>query len=157
MLNRILLIGLLVVAFNGQSQSDSSQIASTVIDFFEALREGNAEEMEALLHDSLVLCSTYRNGENEPKTIFESRSEFLNTVRSRGPELWDERIYNLEIRHSQDLGSAWMEYNFYLGKTFSHCGVNSFQLVRENGKWTIICILDTRDRSKCNLEKQYDN
>ena len=42
------------------------------------------------------------------------------------------------------LASVWTPYKFYSGATFSHCGANSFQLVKIDGAWKIQYIIDTR-------------
>ncbi|MEM9869076.1 MAG: nuclear transport factor 2 family protein, partial [Bacteroidota bacterium] len=36
--------------------------------------------------------------------------------------------------------------------TFSHCGINSFQMVNFGGEWKIIYLIDTRGKEGC-LEK----
>jgi hypothetical protein len=40
-------------------------------------------------------------------------------------------------------------YVFYVGDRFSHCGVDSFQLVRISAGWRIIQIADTRRKEGC--------
>jgi hypothetical protein len=41
-------------------------------------------------------------------------------------------------------------YKFYVGETFSHCGVNSFQLFKDKEGWKIIYLIDTRRKDPCN-------
>ncbi|HYD90904.1 MAG TPA: nuclear transport factor 2 family protein, partial [Flavobacterium sp.] len=53
------------------------------------------------------------------------------------------------------IASAWTPYEFYFEDKFSHCGVNSFQLILEDGKWKITGITDSRRRTACyNEEKE---
>ena len=47
------------------------------------------------------------------------------------------------------LASVWTPYKFYFNGKFSHCGVNSFQLVRMNNTWKVQYIIDTRRRVGC--------
>jgi len=47
------------------------------------------------------------------------------------------------------LAIVWTPYKFYFNGKFSHCGVNSFQLVRFNGVWKIQYLIDTRRRAGC--------
>jgi hypothetical protein len=47
------------------------------------------------------------------------------------------------------MATAWTPYKFYLDKTFSHCGVNAFQLFKSENGWKIISILDTRRKEPC--------
>jgi hypothetical protein len=37
-------------------------------------------------------------------------------------------------------------YQFYIGDKFSHCGVNSFQLVKLQGQWKIQYLIDTQEK-----------
>jgi hypothetical protein len=61
----------------------------------------------------------------------------------------DERITFETIKIDGPLAVAWTPYKFYYEGKFSHCGVNSFQLVRLNGAWKIQYLIDTRRRTGC--------
>lgn len=61
----------------------------------------------------------------------------------------DERIVFDVIMTDGDLASVWTPYKFYYNGIFSHCGVNSFQMVRLNGQWKIQYIIDTRRKVGC--------
>lgn len=74
---------------------------------------------------------------------------FLQAVGAPREEVWDERISNLQIQIDGPLASAWMDYSFYRGDAFSHCGVNTMTLLREEDGWKIFAISDTRRRTGC--------
>jgi hypothetical protein len=61
----------------------------------------------------------------------------------------DERILDYQIKIDGALASAWTPYNFYVNGNFSHCGVNSFQLVKMDDVWKIVYIIDTRRKEPC--------
>jgi hypothetical protein len=44
---------------------------------------------------------------------------------------------------------VWTPYRFIFNGKFSHCGVNSFTLVKLNGEWKINYVIDTRRKEKC--------
>ena len=48
---------------------------------------------------------------------------------------------------------AWTPYSFFLNDTFSHCGVNNFQLLKKEGEWKIIYLIDTRRKEGCEMKK----
>ena len=50
----------------------------------------------------------------------------------------DELILSYHIRVDGAMASAWTPYRFYVNDTFSHCGVNSFQLVKMASGWKIV-------------------
>jgi hypothetical protein len=61
----------------------------------------------------------------------------------------DERILAYEIRIDGPMATAWTPYEFYVNGDFSHCGVNSFQLVKFVEGWKIVYIIDTRRKEPC--------
>ena len=73
----------------------------------------------------------------------------LRVIGQPRDRIFDEKIRGLEIRVDDNLALAWMEYAFFLGEEFSHCGVDLFQLVRTTEGWRIIGLADTRRREPC--------
>jgi hypothetical protein len=65
----------------------------------------------------------------------EEIAEFIDFVSKQSPGAADERISLETIKVDGPLAIAWTPYNFYYNGQLSHCGVNSFQLVRLNGEW----------------------
>ena len=59
--------------------------------------------------------------------------------------VWDERIWDVRIDVRDNLAAAWMDYAFFAGDQFSHCGVNAMQFARNaDGEWKLIHLADTR-------------
>jgi hypothetical protein len=61
----------------------------------------------------------------------------------------DERLGDRVVQVSGDLASVWVEYWFFAGERFSHCGVDAFVLARTSGSWRILSVADTRQREGC--------
>jgi len=83
---------------------------------------------------------------NKPILHTENNIEgFIKALATPHDEAWDEQVSAYEIRIDEHLATAWTPYKLYVGKKFTHQGVNAFQLARnEAGKWQIIQITDTR-------------
>ncbi len=75
---------------------------------------------------------------------------FLKAIGTPHKEVWDERITFDQILIDDNLASVWTSYQFYVGDKFSHCGVNSFQLVKQESGWKIVYLIDTRRKENCN-------
>jgi hypothetical protein len=75
---------------------------------------------------------------------------FITAVTKPHKEIYDERITFDVVKTDGVLATAWTPYKFYVGEKFSHCGVNSFQLVKLDGNWKIQFIIDTRRKQPCN-------
>ncbi len=102
--------------------------------------------------DSVIFQTIAQSKEGNIMVKNESTSEFIDFVSKQTPGACDERISFETIRIDGPLAIAWTPYNFYFNGQFSHCGVNSFQLVRLNGEWRIQYIIDTRRKQECKSE-----
>lgn len=65
------------------------------------------------------------------------------------PKIWDERIEFTQVPVDANLASVWPPYQFYPGRTFSHCGYDSLQLAKLAGGWKIAHVIDTRRKEEC--------
>ncbi len=80
-----------------------------------------------------------------------SFSKFLKGIVSIPKDAsFKEELLDYQISIDGNMANAWTPYKFYFKDKFSHCGVNSFQLVKIDGKWQIIYIIDTRRKEGCN-------
>jgi hypothetical protein len=61
----------------------------------------------------------------------------------------DERLGTPVLQLSGNLASIWVDYWFFVGDQFSHCGVDAFILARASSTWRIVAIADTRQREGC--------
>jgi hypothetical protein len=66
----------------------------------------------------------------------------------------DERIIIEAIHTDGHLASVFTPYSFYVKGKLSHCGANSFQLVKQNTEWKIQYIIDTRRKDNCKAIQQ---
>ena len=72
--------------------------------------------------------------------------EFVQFVGTPTKDKFREAIEFEAIQAEQSLASVWTPYKFYLNGKLSHCGTNSFQLVKTSEGWKIQYIIDTRRR-----------
>lgn len=134
---------------NTQSEAET-QVKQTIETFFKGFHKGDTTLMRSVLADKVVTQSTYTNKKGENILHDSDINEFIKAIAKR-PEnqKWDERLLEFKIRVDGTMANAWTPYEFWLNGEFSHCGVNSFQLFNDNGKWKIIYLIDTRRRKGC--------
>ncbi len=60
-----------------------------------------------------------------------------------------EDMYKPEVRVFGDLAMVWGRYVFFIDGKISHCGVNSFQLVRAGSDWKIANAASTIEPMGC--------
>ena len=95
------------------------------------------------------LQSVVSSGEGHTRLVNEPVDSFLVALAKPHKEVYDERISYDLVRIDGALAIVWAPYKFYLGTTFSHCGVDAFQLAWINGSWKIIYLADTRRKQAC--------
>ncbi len=143
---------LTILAGTGFSQTgpdDTKAIKATIQRMFDAMRLADSTMLRSVLAPRMILQTIVsRGGKDEVRS--EPVENFLKAVAAPHDKVWDERITFDAVHIDDGLASVWTSYKFYLGGDFSHCGVNSFQLVRLQGTWKINYIIDTRRKENCN-------
>ena len=131
------------------AQTAEDSVKTTVNKLFEAMKNGDAVLLKSTFADSAILQTITRNKDGKTMVETEEVAGFIDFVSKQPKNAADERITFDVIRIDGALAIAWTPYKFYLNGNFSHCGVNSFQLVRINNEWKIQYIIDTRRRKGC--------
>ncbi len=132
-----------------QAQTAEDSVKAAVNQLFEGMKTSNAALIKSAFGDSAVLQAIGRSKEGKTIIRNESVSAFADFVGKQPSGAADERIQFETIKIDGPLAIVWTPYKFYLNGQFSHCGVNSFQLVRFNGQWKIQYLIDTRRKDKC--------
>ena len=143
---------LLTVVLCGNSlkaQTAEDSVKAVINTMFTAMKNADAKTLQTCFADSIVFQTIGRDKEGKLSVVNEDPKGFLEIIRTQEPGNADERITFETVKVDGPLAIAWTPYNFYFKGKFSHCGVNSFQLVRFNNGWKIQYIIDTRRRAGC--------
>ena len=143
----LLTFGFFIDKVHAQTTEDS--IKTTINTLFAAMKNGNGAAFKDVFSDSAILQTITRNKEGKMLVRTENVSEFAGFVSKLKKDSADERISFETIKIDGPLAVVWTPYNFFYNGSFSHCGVNSFQLVRFEGVWKIQYLIDTRRRAGC--------
>lgn len=139
-------------------KEDSLAIISIISDVFNGMRTSDSSIMSRHLHANAIMQSIGANKEGVNKlSAVASPEGWLKAVAQPKAQIWDERTWDYQLQFEDKLASVWMNYAFYIDKSFSHCGVNSFTLVKIDDVWKIIYIIDTRNRDNCNIPDKIKN
>ncbi len=138
-----------VCGFTARAQTADDSIKAAVNQLFTAMRNADTVLLKDCFADSAVLQTIGRDKAGNPVVNNEKVAAFIRSVGSLPKGAADERIVFDDIKTDGPLAMAWTPYQFYFNGKFSHCGVNSFQLVRQRGIWKIQYIIDTRRRTNC--------
>ncbi|MFP4093374.1 MAG: nuclear transport factor 2 family protein [Cyclobacteriaceae bacterium] len=146
---RIILLSVLsLISGYLQAQSAEEDVKTVIEQLFDGMRAADSSMVSPLFASNAVLFTIVEKDDKVmlPQLAVEN---FLNAVGTARNEVWDERILAYDIKVDEKLASAWTPYEFYRGKEFSHCGVNTFQLYKSQEGWKIISITDNRRKDNC--------
>ena len=149
----LILTSFLVAPGRAQSvpaQDDPSKAVRARIDaLFDGMRAGDSTAVRSVFHSDARLHTALGPSDT---TALESTpiDGFVAAVGQPHERVWDERVWDVEIRVDGPLASAWVPYVFYLGDERSHCGVNAMQFVHTEAGWKILQLIDTR-RQECDV------
>lgn len=144
LLTALLLLPALTAAGGTQTPAKDSVYAA-VTRLFDGMRTRDTTLMRASFAPNASMQSLTATG-----VKFDSIDGWISSVASARPGLvLDERLANPVIQVDGDLASVWVDYWFFAGERFSHCGVDAMHLHRADGVWRIFSVVDTRRSEGC--------
>ncbi|OLY92929.1 Putative lumazine-binding [Cnuella takakiae] len=149
MYKRIAALILTIATLKAQAQTEADAVKATVNQLFEGMRKSDTALLKAAFTPQAILQTIAKPKAGGTQVRTDEVAAFIKSVGQPHAEVYDERISFGQVLIDGDMASVWTPYKFYVGEKFSHCGVNSFQLVKLEGKWKIQYLIDTRRREGC--------
>jgi hypothetical protein len=146
----LFLLALLPAALLSAQKDDKADkaIKTVINNFFAGLEKGDTALLKSACTANPVFQTFTANQEGKLQVYTEDFDEFVRFVGTPTKDKYREEIEFEAIHAEKSLASVWTPYTFYLNGKLSHCGTNSFQLVKTDEGWKIQYIIDTR-RKKC--------
>jgi preprotein translocase subunit YajC len=130
-------------------QSSAAAIKQTINTMMDAMRKGDSILLRSVLAKNMELQSVAIDMTGKVSLSTKSASGLVTQIGAPHAAVYDERIVFGDIKIDGPLASVWAPYKFYLGDTFSHCGVNFFQLAKTEDGWKITHIEYTVRKDNC--------
>ena len=154
MLKRLLFIILFVLGFSdlvsAQQSSEELQVQKVIETFFEGFHAKDSVVMKSVLSDAVVVQTIGKTKSGEVELHQEDIHKVLKGIVSiPSKTTFQEVLHDYKVRIDGAMANAWTPYSLYINEGFSHCGVNNFQLLKQNEEWKIIYLIDTRRKEGC--------
>lgn len=143
-MNKVGVVALLFGSLYFGQQNQNQEIEKPIRNLFLGMKNADPELLNSAFSDSAILQTITKTG---VKT--EDIKEFITSISKTEKDDLDERITIEAIHVDGNLASVFTPYSFYLKGKLSHCGANSFQLVKQNEEWKIQYVIDTRRKDNC--------
>lgn len=136
-------------AFSQMTNSENTP-EKFVKDFFEAFHRQDTVTLKKFAHEGAKLESVSVNAAGETRLSSDDYSKFLKGIASIPVDAtFKEKLHEFRVEANGPLATVTTPYSFYFNGKLSHCGVNSFQLVKFEGEWKIVYLIDTRTKENC--------
>lgn len=146
-MKKILVVQLLILLISTDvfAQDDKQAAINVVNQLFAAMKAKNIEQMKAVFsaEGQLIAIDKPRDGKGLSKTRLFSGEAFAKMISENQGAAFIEKMPAPEARISGDLAVVSGRYTFYVGEKFSHCGMNTFNLVRTEAGWKIANAVST--------------
>ncbi|MEP6726433.1 MAG: nuclear transport factor 2 family protein, partial [Bacteroidota bacterium] len=124
-----------ILSFASHAQTTEDSVKAAVKLLFTGMLQSDAAKIQSAFADSAVLQTISNTKEGKLIIKNDSVKDFAEHVSKLPKDSADEHIVFETIKIDGPLASVWTPYKFYYAGKFSHCGVDSYQLVRINGQW----------------------
>ena len=143
-MNKFLLLAVFslfnLTALAQNAANEDRKAAADVPDIlFAAMKAKNFEEIRNAFtpEGQLVAIDKPRDGKGISKTRVFTAESFAKTISEAKGADFIEKMPNKDVEITGDLAIVSGRYTFYVGEKFSHCGTNTFNLVRTEAGWRI--------------------
>lgn len=131
--------------------TEKDSIKKTIEAFFFYFHNKDTVKIRSAFHSDNKMQTIGIDKSENTRIKTESVDGFLKSLASIPDSiLIKEKLIDYTILIDGSMATAWTNYQFYVNGTFSHCGVNNFQLFKDSKKgWLITYLVDTRRREGC--------
>ena len=141
---------LLLIMYNGFAlHAQEAELKTVIHDFFQAMYKQDTAALRKFFVPAATLFTYSYDAKGNPRAKGESLSEFINAVSFLGDSPMEERLVGWQCLIDAGVASVWTPYEFYYEGKFSHCGVDSWHMMKIQGEWKITQLTDTRRKSNC--------
>jgi len=133
----------------GAQDPQTASIMAVVQKVFDAMRTRDTSLLSVAFDTSARLVGV-RTRDGASTITLTTASQFGAAIaRAPAGDVWNERIFEPEVRIDGDVAQVWAYYTFHRNKEFSHCGVDAFMLRRLGAQWKITQLSDSRRTTGC--------
>jgi hypothetical protein len=129
--------------------ADRAAILATVQKVFDAMRTRDTALLSQAFDSTGRLVGVSGRG-GAPSVGLTAPSQFgASIARAPAGDVWNERIFDPEVKVDGTVAQVWAYYTFHRNGTFSHCGIDAFMLVKVGTTWKITQLADSRRTTGC--------
>jgi hypothetical protein len=119
-------------------------VVQPIINLFDAMRAHNGDKLKAQFTDQAML----QRAKNDNTIVNADIAQFAAGI-SKSKNNLNEVLLSAKVQQQDNLATVWTPFVFYLDGKVSHCGINSFQMVKIDNQWKIHYLIDNKYQGDC--------
>lgn len=145
----LLFLPLSFLANNACAQNDEAAILDTVDAFFAALENRDRVALETITVPGSFNVSVRLDEKEAASYGIRNHAELVTALSSPGDTKRIERYWDPIVLIQKTIAVFWAPYDFHIDGEFSHCGIDSFQLIKQEGNWLLTNTSWTMETDGC--------
>ena len=133
------------------TQADTAAVLATVNSLFAALTARDKAKALTYLRPDGAGQAVMEKADGTRTLRHMTWPQFLAGIAPTGPR-FVEALTDPAVEVDDDIAMVWSPYTATLDGKLAHCGIDHFDLVRENGRWAILNITWTQRTTGCSAQ-----
>ena len=131
-------------------EPEKAAVQKTIETFFEGFHRQDSTILKSVVAKDIILQTISKTEKGKAFVSTENFSNFLKSITGIPEDTkFQEIIKGYSIQVDGPMANAWTPYEFRIDEAFQHCGVNSFQLFKDDDDWKIIYLIDSSRKVGC--------
>lgn len=143
----ILILGISVSAF-AQKTDDAKDAVAVVNKMFTEMANHNPAAIAELWAKDSILTAVIKRKDGKTAFAMMTPEVFSKNFAEKKNEIRED-MYEMKTLVDGDLAMVWGRYVFFVDGKISHCGLNTFDLIRTETGWKIANASSTIDPTAC--------
>lgn len=131
------------------AQQDENAVKAIIQQLFDGMRNADSISIASVFAPNAIMQTIVVDKDGNTAVRQDKVANFVSFVGKQAKGAADEQITFETIKIDGALAIVWTPYRFVYNGQFSHCGVNSFTLVKLPDGWKINYLIDTRRKMGC--------
>ena len=130
------------------SEADQRAVLAVVDRMFAALANKDKAALLAEVVPEGRATAAHRGPDGRPRVDTQLWPAFADQLAQANVRL-SERLIDPHVHVEGDIAMIWSRYEFEIDGRFSHCGVDHFDFVRQDGRWRVLNLTWTQQTQGC--------
>lgn len=135
-------------AHDHSREEDRRSVLAVVDQLFGALASKDRDALLAAVVPEGRATAAFTSRTGERRVVSESWPAFADRL-AQATDRLAERLIDPHVHVEGDIAMIWSRYEFERNGQFSHCGIDHFDLVRQDGRWRVLNLTWTQQRDGC--------